>query len=139
MRAIISPDRGLAGWHAAPTMVDLDRDGDFDLVVGSEDGSLSYFRNVGSPTAAEFVRMVGDARPDPQMRPRNEPEPFGYGACSDDLRSCRAAGAGLQTTRRTCRESEIRRLRVVAGIERYNVSSLHGSLQRVLHVSERQC
>ena len=43
------------GRRSFPTLVDLDRDGDLDLVVGTAAGELKFFRNVGTPQAAEFV------------------------------------------------------------------------------------
>jgi hypothetical protein len=37
---------------AAPSLGDMDGDGDLDLAVGSSDGTISYFRNLGSTTGA---------------------------------------------------------------------------------------
>lgn len=39
---------------ATPQLIDLDNDGDFDLVMGGKDGKLRYFNNFGSPTSAAF-------------------------------------------------------------------------------------
>jgi hypothetical protein len=36
------------GLSAAPTLVDWDRDGDLDLLIGNEDGKIQYWRNDGS-------------------------------------------------------------------------------------------
>ena len=42
------------GWYSVPTFGDLDRDGDFDLLVGNGDGRIYYFRNDGTPLAFSF-------------------------------------------------------------------------------------
>jgi len=49
--------QGLAvGFNPVPTFADLDSDGDFDLVAGlSENGTLKYYPNTGTPTVAEFL------------------------------------------------------------------------------------
>lgn len=39
----------LASGYAHPTLADLDLDGDDDLVVGTADGTLHFFENVGGP------------------------------------------------------------------------------------------
>jgi hypothetical protein len=44
------------GRRSAPALTDLDRDGDLDLFVGSENDGLALFRNVGAPSMARFVR-----------------------------------------------------------------------------------
>jgi len=41
------------GDHSAPTLADLDGDGDWDLVVGESDGTLNYFVNNSSPRAVD--------------------------------------------------------------------------------------
>ena len=48
----------------APTLVDLDGDGDFDLVSGTGSSSaLVYFENTGTASAASFVQRTGTANP----------------------------------------------------------------------------
>jgi hypothetical protein len=43
------------GRRSAPTLVDIDRDGDLDLVIGSDDQGLQLFRNQGTRTVPRFV------------------------------------------------------------------------------------
>jgi len=38
------------GSHSSPAAIDLDSDGDTDLVVGGGDGTLTFYRNMGSDT-----------------------------------------------------------------------------------------
>ena len=40
--------------HAAPAVADWDNDGKWDLVVGSGDGAVGWFRNTGSPSEPKF-------------------------------------------------------------------------------------
>ncbi|MEY4110960.1 MAG: hypothetical protein RLZZ46_1315 [Bacteroidota bacterium] len=50
-----SPLSGIdVGNFAAPQLVDLNRDGKLDLVVGEAGGNLNYFENTGTPSAAIF-------------------------------------------------------------------------------------
>ena len=47
--------RGTSGAHAAPAFADIDGDGLVDLVIGkATSGALTYHKNVGSSTTAEF-------------------------------------------------------------------------------------
>jgi hypothetical protein len=43
---------------AAPTFVDYDNDGDWDLVVGEYNGNLQYFRNTGTVSSPAFAAPV---------------------------------------------------------------------------------
>lgn len=43
------------GSRAAPALVDLDGDGDLDLIVGAKDGTVTVYRNEGTPEAPQFV------------------------------------------------------------------------------------
>ena len=47
-------------YHSNPTFVDLDKDGDFDLVIGSGFGDVYYYENIGSKSAPVWQR--NDAR-----------------------------------------------------------------------------
>ena len=49
--------------HATPSFADLDGDGDFDAVVGSEGGALRYFKNTGTAIAPTFSDITGASNP----------------------------------------------------------------------------
>ncbi|MBI4930542.1 MAG: T9SS type A sorting domain-containing protein [Bacteroidetes bacterium] len=42
------------GDYATPQLIDADRDGDLDLIIGEQWGNLNYYKNIGTPTAASF-------------------------------------------------------------------------------------
>ncbi|MCZ8276832.1 MAG: FG-GAP-like repeat-containing protein [Acetobacteraceae bacterium] len=55
-----NPFNGIdVGNRSAPSFVDLDGDGQLDLVSGAEDGTLRAWRNTGSATAPAYTAMDG--------------------------------------------------------------------------------
>jgi len=54
-----SPDVALsAGRSAAPALNDMDGDGDFDLMVGHEGGTLHYFKNTGTTSSPVWTQQT---------------------------------------------------------------------------------
>src|SRR5262249_19595630 len=51
------------GTRSAPWLVDLDADGDLDLVAGAGDGTLHYFLNTGTAAAPAFAEQTGVGNP----------------------------------------------------------------------------
>jgi hypothetical protein len=47
-----------AGIYVIPTLVDLDRDDDLDLVVGRRNGKLNYYENIGNATNYSFLYLT---------------------------------------------------------------------------------
>jgi len=43
------------GFYSDPTFADIDNDGDFDLIVGEQDGNINFFRNTGTNTNPIFT------------------------------------------------------------------------------------
>ncbi len=50
------------GQNSTPTLVDINRDGTLDLVIGERNGNLNYLPNIGTPTNPIF-QPVHDAAP----------------------------------------------------------------------------
>ncbi|MFQ5772055.1 MAG: FG-GAP repeat domain-containing protein, partial [bacterium] len=50
------------GENSAPTFVDIDKDGDYDLFIGNAEGTISFFQNIGSRQNAvwEYVGKLKD-------------------------------------------------------------------------------
>ncbi len=44
-----------AGNYSVPTFADLDSDGDFDLLIGNDDGRILFYQNQGTSQADSFV------------------------------------------------------------------------------------
>lgn len=58
------------GNYAAPTLADLDGDGDLDMMIGDNNGDFRYYENTGSSTAFNFGA--------------EQLNPFGLSAVADD-------------------------------------------------------
>lgn len=67
-------------YNSRPAFVDLDNDGDFDIVLGNADGRLVYFRN----DQVKFVPQFGSANPFNSVVGGKEPRPA-FGDWDGDL------------------------------------------------------
>ena len=52
-----------AGSFSKPILADIDGDRDLDLVVGNSDGTLKYYKNIGSVTTPSYAEQTGTANP----------------------------------------------------------------------------
>lgn len=43
------------GSYSTPQLIDADRDGDLDLIIGERAGNLNYYRNIGTPSTPSFL------------------------------------------------------------------------------------
>ena len=51
------------GDDSAPELIDLDNDGDLDMVIGAGDGTLRYFQNTGTAGSPSFTELTGGSNP----------------------------------------------------------------------------
>lgn len=51
------------GFSAAPSLADIDRDGDLDAIIGERFGTLKIFANTGTSAAPAFLELTGTANP----------------------------------------------------------------------------
>ncbi|NJO16694.1 MAG: VCBS repeat-containing protein [Thioploca sp.] len=54
---------GDSGGKATPSLVDLDNDGDRDAFIGSSDGSLRYYENIGDANHPQFDKCHNSINP----------------------------------------------------------------------------
>ena len=53
----------VGGTYSTPTWIDLDDDGDYDVVAGDETGNIHFFENTGSSTSASYTERTGSDNP----------------------------------------------------------------------------
>ncbi|NYT27944.1 MAG: VCBS repeat-containing protein [Candidatus Thiodubiliella endoseptemdiera] len=59
-----NPFNGIdAGYSSSPTLADIDGDGDLDLVVGENYGTLKYYQNTGTTSNPAYEAKTGDSNP----------------------------------------------------------------------------
>jgi len=71
---ILNPD---VGSNSFPSLVDIDNDNDFDIFIGSDHSTISFYRNIGSPASPAFI-LVTDSIPILHVS-------FNYAPCFGDL------------------------------------------------------
>ena len=60
-RFVLTDSTYLDGNHTdimVPVFVDIDNDNDYDMFIGKWDGTLSFFRNLGTPTESHFLLVT---------------------------------------------------------------------------------
>ncbi|NYT27401.1 MAG: VCBS repeat-containing protein [Candidatus Thiodubiliella endoseptemdiera] len=59
-----NPFNGIdVGYYSTPTLADIDGDGDLDLVVGENYGTLKYYQNTGTTSSPAYEAKTGDDNP----------------------------------------------------------------------------
>ncbi|NYT26471.1 MAG: FG-GAP repeat protein [Candidatus Thiodubiliella endoseptemdiera] len=59
-----NPFNGIdVGSYSTPNLADIDGDGDLDLVVGENDGTLKYYQNTGTTSNPLYEAKTGDDNP----------------------------------------------------------------------------
>src|SRR5262249_189080 len=51
------------GNYAAPTLADVDGDGDLDAFVGNDSGTVAFFQNIGNASSPNFTPVTGASNP----------------------------------------------------------------------------
>jgi len=51
------------GFYSAPVLADIDGDGDPDAFIGSTDGTVRYYENIGNDTTPDFVERSDSENP----------------------------------------------------------------------------
>ncbi|MDP2423349.1 MAG: FG-GAP-like repeat-containing protein [Bacteroidales bacterium] len=80
----------LVGAYSTPQLIDLNRDGLLDLVLGQVNGKLSYFENQGNAAMSNFVKVtdnLGNVNvTDPMLSYNGYSTPFFFKATDGNLR-----------------------------------------------------
>lgn len=65
------------GQNSTPALVDLNRDGTLDMVIGERNGNLNFLPNLGTPTSPVF-QPVHTSAPNNQFLGEVDTSPFGF-------------------------------------------------------------